>query len=60
MPCAAAASTVARESTATVTRAPQSRHRAQPVGVDGLVGEQQVVAEAGRGEADDLARRRAR
>ena len=33
-------------------------HRPQPVGVHGLVGEEQVVAEPGRGHADDLARRR--
>ena len=34
-------------------------HRAQAVGVDRLVGEQEVVAEPARGEADQLARRRA-
>ena len=59
MPLRAAASIVASESTATVTRAPQSRERAQAVVVDRLVGEEQIVAEAGAGQAEQLARRRA-
>ena len=54
MPFAAAASTVASLSTATVTRAGALGHRAQPGGIDALVREQEVVAEAGAGDTDDL------
>ena len=60
MPLRAAASTVASESTATVTRAPHSAIAPQPAVVDRLVREEQVVAEPGARQPDDLARRRGR
>ena len=60
IPAAAAAAIVASESTATVTGGVEPRHRPQPLRVDRLVGQQQVVAEPRRGHADDLSRRRAR
>ena len=58
MPLRAAASIVASESTATVTRAPHSRQRTQAVVVDRLVREEEIVGEAGAGQAEQLARRR--
>ena len=42
---------VSSESTATVMRAPPSASSAEPAGVEHLVGQQQVVAEAGGGHA---------
>ena len=57
MPLAAAAASVASLSTATVTRAGARGHGPQAARVERLVGEQQVVAEAGRGHAHDLAGR---
>ena len=56
----AAASTVASESTATVTRAPHSASARSRVVVDRLVGEEEVVGEPGARQTEQLARRRAR
>ena len=60
MPFAAAASTVASLSTATVTRPGHSAIARSRSGSTHLVREEQVVAEPGAGHADDLARGRAR